>query len=39
VVIEDMDVTGLLAGGDALIIVPPFARLSTPSLAAHLLQA
>ena len=30
---------GLLRDGDALIIVPPFAGLDRPSLAAHLLQA
>ena len=31
--------TLLPAGGDALIVVPPFAGLDRPSLAAHLLQA
>ena len=31
--------TVLPAGGDALIVVPPFAGLDRPSLAAHLLQA
>ena len=31
--------THIPAGGDALIVVPPFAGLDRPSLAAHLLQA
>ena len=33
------DLTFLPEGGDALIVVPPFAGLDRPSLAAHLLQA
>src|SRR5919201_6075601 len=33
------DLCDLLSDGDALIIVPPFAGLDRPSLAAHLLQA
>jgi ribosomal peptide maturation radical SAM protein 1 len=39
VTLDEMGVSGLFPGGDALIIVPPFARVGTPSLAAHLLQA
>lgn len=33
------DFSGLLSKGDVLIIVPPFANLTLPSFAAHLLQA
>ena len=33
------DFSRFLAGGDALIVVPPFGALNRPSLAAHLLQA
>jgi ribosomal peptide maturation radical SAM protein 1 len=33
------DLHGLLGEGDALIVVPPFAGLDRPSLAAHTLQA
>jgi hypothetical protein len=33
------DLNSLLRDGDALIVVPPFAGLDRPSLAAHVLQA
>jgi ribosomal peptide maturation radical SAM protein 1 len=36
---DDYDLEPILGEGDALIIVPPFAGLDRPSLAAHLLQA
>lgn len=35
----ELALASLVPGGDALIIVPPFAGLGAPSLAAHLLQA
>jgi ribosomal peptide maturation radical SAM protein 1 len=39
ILVRSANLTSILVKGDCLIIVPPFADLDRPSLAAHLLQA